>query len=116
MPELPSINRVSRTETLKDLYDRVHTDPRLSASNYGNIRSHLIAPKNNITDTGWGLSKLAGTAVVNYINGTAVGIAGRDVHIGGFYAIRRGNQTAFTRAGEQYAKEVLKHDNTQYHG
>lgn len=93
MPLLPSINRTSLTTGLEKRYQ---TSPRLG----GDI----------------GTAKYVGTdrAATNFINGTAVGIDGNDVHSRNF--MLGGRVPGFTDAGKNYAKDVLKHNNTRYWG
>jgi hypothetical protein len=89
MPQLPSINRTSLTTNLQARYE---SSSRLG----GDI----------------GTAKFVGTdrAVTDMINGTARGITGNDVHSAEF------GRGGFTSAGKNYAKDVLKHNNTQYYG
>lgn len=89
MPFLPSINRTSLTTGLEKRYQ---TSSKLG----GDI----------------GTAKLVGTdkARTDMINGTARGITGNDVHSAEF------GRGGFTPAGKNYAKEVLKHNNTPYYG
>jgi hypothetical protein len=93
MPQLPSIERTSLTTSLVDRY---------------NAAKALGGPV--------GTAKLVGTdrATTNFINGTARGIAGWDVHSRNF--MMNGEVPGFTSAATNYAKEVLKHDNTNYRG
>ena len=51
-------------------------------------------------------------AITNFINGTARGIAGNDVHSKNFN--RNGLVPGFTQAAFNYSRDVLKHDNTKY--
>lgn len=89
MPQLPSINRTSLTTNLVDRY---------------NSAKALGGPL--------GTAKYVGTskAFTNAINGTAVGIAGNDIHSAEF------GRGGFTDAAKNYARNVLKHDNTNYRG
>lgn len=89
MPQLPSIDRTSLTTSLVDRY---------------NSAKRLGGPV--------GTAKLVGTsrAFTDAINGTAVGIGGNDVHSAEF------GRGGFTNAAKNYAKDVLKHNNSNYHG
>lgn len=91
MPQLPSIDRISLTTNLVDRY---------------NSSKKLGGPV--------GTAKLVGTdkAATNFINGTAAGTAGWDVHSQNFRL--NGQVPGFTGAATSYAKNVLKHDNTSY--
>jgi hypothetical protein len=93
MPQLPSINRTSLTTNLQARYE---SSSRLG----GDI----------------GTAKFVGTsrAVTDMINGTARGVDGRDVHSRNF--VLGGRVPGFTDAAKSYAKDVLKHNNTQYYG
>jgi hypothetical protein len=102
MPELPSTQRPSKTETLADLYN--NTNSRYKTS----IRSHLT---NRAGQMAWALSKDAGTskAFTNAINGSPAGFPND-------WASREFGGGGFTPNALQYSKNVLRHDNTPYRG
>lgn len=95
MPLLPSIDRTSLTTNLEKRYN--------DTSVLAKVRSG-----GNAKDVG------TSRAITNFINGTAVGIGGNDIHSRNF--VLGGQVPGFTDAAKNYAKDVLKHNNTQYYG
>lgn len=93
MAQLNPINRTSLTTNLEQRYKAA---PRLG----GDV----------------GTAKLVGTdkAATDFINGTARGTVGWDVHSKNFNI--GAALPGFTDAAKSYAKDVLKHDNTNYYG
>jgi hypothetical protein len=115
MPALEPIATPSGQEKLETLYRTIHTDARLGASAYGNIRSHLIAPRNNIGDRGWGESAKAGSpfyqSTRTYIDNQYT----RTFQPNSFipFITRNGG---FNNSALNYARNTLRHSNTAYYG
>lgn len=93
---MAQLNPIVRTSLNTNLEKRYQTAPRLG----GDV----------------GTAKLVGTdkATTNFINGTARGTAGWDVHSVNFNI--GGRVPGFTDAAKNYAKDVLKHNNSNYYG
>jgi hypothetical protein len=115
MAALDPIAQPSGQENLETLYKNIHTDPRLGASTYGNIRSHLISPRNGIGDRGWAESYQAGAPLYhttrNYIDNQYT----RTFQPNSFipFITRNGG---FNGSALNYAKNTLRHRNSAYYG
>ena len=115
MAALDPIAKPSGPERLETLYRTIHTDPRLGASVYGNIRSHLIAPRNGIGDRGWGESVKAGSPFYQSTNDYIDNQYTRTFQPSSFipFITRNGG---FTNSALNYARNTLRHSNSTYHG